>query len=180
MATAAFADDPAWRFLTSGEYERLAPEFVGALFDLRVGAGTIWLSDDLATVAMWESPGDGDELSQRGKEIWARYAEAAGARAHERLVAYKYGLAAAAPPEPYWYLGVLATDPARQREGLASAVLAPVLEQADRGGVACCLETSTEANRRFYERRGFIESADVELAEFPPTWWMRRAPRPPR
>ncbi len=33
--TAAFAQDPGWAFLMGGEYERLAPEFVGALFDLR-------------------------------------------------------------------------------------------------------------------------------------------------
>jgi hypothetical protein len=50
--TAAFAQDPGWAFLMGEEYERLAPEFVGALFDLRAPGGNVWVSDDLATVAM--------------------------------------------------------------------------------------------------------------------------------
>lgn len=174
--TAAFAEDPAWGWLLGNEYERLAPEFVGALFDLRVASGTIWVSDDLATVAMWESPAAGDEHPQRAEQVWERYRAFAGEQAHERLVAYRAGLAAVSPAEPHWYLGVLATHPARQREGLATAALGPVLEQADLKGLACCLETSTEANRRFYERRGFVEPRAVALPSGPPTWWLRRPP----
>ena len=176
--TAAFAEDPAWAFLMGEEYERLAPEFVGALFDLRAPDGNVWVSDDLATVAMWESPsGDDDEQRTRTKKAWARYVSLAGEEAHERLVAYKTALAAVCPADPYWYLGVLATHPARQGEGLATAVLTPVLGEADRDGLACCLETSTETNRRFYERRGFIEPTAVELPAGPPTWWLHRPAR---
>jgi hypothetical protein len=35
------------------------------------------------------------------------------------------------------------------------------IDEADRLGVACCLETSTEENRRFYERRGFEQAAEA-------------------
>jgi GNAT superfamily N-acetyltransferase len=174
--TSAFADDPAWAFLLNDDYERLAPEFAGALFDLRVVSANVWVSDDLATVAMWDSPGAGDHHRQRAGEVWTRYRAVADDETHERLVAYNEALAAASPAEPYWYLGVLATQPARQREGLATAVLAPVLDEADRNGIACCLETSTEDNRRFYERRGFVESTDVVLPAGPRTWWLRRPP----
>jgi GNAT superfamily N-acetyltransferase len=173
---AAFAEDPAWGFLMGDEYERLAPQFAGVLFDLRVVSGNVWASDDLATVAMWDSPSRGDEGPQRAEEIWARYRAVAGEKAYERIVAYNdaFAAAAAAAADPYWYLGVLATHPARQGEGLATAVLQPVLGEADRCGIACCLETSTEANRRFYERRGFIESTEVVIPAGPPTWWLRR------
>jgi hypothetical protein len=64
--TAAFAEDPGWAFLMGKEYERLAPEFVGALFDLRAPGGNVWVGDNLATVAMWESPGGDDD------EQWTR------------------------------------------------------------------------------------------------------------
>lgn len=174
--TAAFADDPAWAFLFDDEYDRLAPEFAGTLFDLRVDSGNVWVSDDLATVAMWDGPGPGGDPPAAVREVWARFVAIAGDAAHERLVAYKRALAAVSPADPHWYLGVLATHPSRQREGLASAVLAPVLVTADRGGIACCLETSTESNRRFYERRGFSEPSDVAIAAGPPTWWLRRPP----
>ena len=174
--TAAFVGDPAWRFLMGDAYELLAPQFVGALFDLRVVSGNVWVSDDLRAVAMWESPTGGDDQPQRAEEVWARYRAVAGEQAYEQLVAYKNALAAASPADPYWYLGVLATHPGHQGEGLATAVLAPVLGEADRGGIACCLETSTEANRRFYHRRGFIERTEVVLPAGPPTWWLRRPP----
>jgi GNAT superfamily N-acetyltransferase len=174
--TAAFAEDPAWRFILNDEYGRLAPAFAGALFDLRVACGNVWVSDDLATVAMWDSPsGDTDPL-QRAEEVWARYRSVSSKQAYERLLAYRDALAASSPADTYWYLGVLATHPARQREGLASAVLRPVLSIADQAGIPCCLETSTEANRHFYERRGFITSTEVSLPGGPPTWWLRRPP----
>jgi GNAT superfamily N-acetyltransferase len=174
--TAAFAEDPAWGFLMSEHYERLAPQFAGALFDLRVVCGNVWVSDDLATVAMWDSPRGEYDPPRRARDVWASYRAVAGEQAYERLIAYNDALAAASPADPYWYLGVLATCPARQGEGLASAVLTPVLSEADRSGMACCLETSTEANRRFYERRGFIEPTAVALAAGPTTWWLRRPP----
>ena len=174
--TAAFIDDPAWRFITNDECERLAPHFAGALFDLRAVSGDVWVSDDLATVAMWDGPRRVNEQAQAAEQIWADYRAAAGNRAFERLVAYKTAVAGAEPSDSYWYLGVLATDPSRRREGLASAVLAPVLREADQDGIVCCLETSTRVNRRFYERRGFVEPTEVALEGGPPTWWLRRPP----
>jgi GNAT superfamily N-acetyltransferase len=178
LVTAAFVEDPAWGFLMNDEYERLAPHFAGALFDLRAPCGNVWVSDDLATVAMWDSPSSDDHQPQPAEKIWTRYRAVARERASERLVAYNNALAAAAPADPYWYLGVLGTHPARRGEGLATAVLAPVLGEADRSGIACCLETSTEVNRRFYARRGFTEPTDVALPTGPRTWWLRRPAMP--
>jgi GNAT superfamily N-acetyltransferase len=174
--TAAFAKDPAWRFILNDEYDRLAPAFSGALFDLRVTRGNVWVSDDVATVAMWDGPSGENDRLQRAEEVWTRYRSVTSERAFERLLAYRDALAGCSPADPYWYLGVLATHPARQRQGLASAVLKPVLGDAHRAGMACCLETSTEANRRFYERRGFITSTEVVLPGGPPTWWLQRPP----
>jgi len=178
--TAACAEDPAWAFLMDDEYERVAPEFAGGLFDLRVVSGDVWVSDDLASVAMWDSPSGGDDRPRRAERVWAHYRAIAGDQAYERLLAYNDALAAATPGDRYWYLGVLATHPTRQGEGLATAVLAPVLGEADRGGMACCLKTATETNRRFYERRGFIEPTDFLLPTGQRMWWLRRPPSPPK
>lgn len=177
--TAAFREDPAWRFLTDGEYERLAPQFAEALFELRAPPGNVWVNDDYATVAMWDAPRGGGKRSGFSEAVWPRYRALAGERAYDHLVAYNEAVAAVEPNERYWYLGVLGTDPEQRARGLATAVLAPVLAQADRDGVACCLETSTEANRRFYEHRGFVEATEVALAGGPPVWWMRRPAAPP-
>jgi GNAT superfamily N-acetyltransferase len=173
---AAFARDPAWAFILNGEYERLAAHFAGALFDVRVPRGNVWVTDDLAAVAMWDAPDGDDSAHAHAEGVWARYRASVGEDAFARLARYNDAVGAASPAEPHWYLGVLATDPRRRREGLATAVLAPIVAHADRLGLACCLETSTTENRRFYERRGFTQATDVVLPGGPPTWWLRRAP----
>jgi GNAT superfamily N-acetyltransferase len=175
---AAFAEDPGWAFILGEEYERLAGAFAGALFDLRVVSESVWVTDELAAVAMWDLPGERDAAAGHAESVWARYRAVAGEDAFERRRVYNEAVAAASLAAPHWYLGVLATHPRRQREGLATAVLAPVLDEADRRGISCCLETSTAENRRFYERRGFTEATDIVLPDGPATWWLRRRPKP--
>ena len=174
---AAFADDPAWAFMLGEDYARLAVDFAASLFDVRIATETVWVSDDLAAVAMWDPPAAGDRRAEHVQGIWDRYRALAGEDVMARLAVYNAAVAAAAPREEFWYLGTLATRPGRRREGLASGVLLPVIAEADRLGMPCCLETSTEANRQFYERRGFTEVTAVGLPAGPPTWWLRRSPR---
>jgi GNAT superfamily N-acetyltransferase len=175
---AAFDQDPGWAFIFGDEYERLAAHFVAALFDVRVRSQNVWVTDDLAAVAMWDFSRKSDRASGYAESVWARYRAIAGKDAFERLASYNDAVAAVSPAELYWYLGVLATHPERQREGLATAVLSPILDEADRLGIACCLETSTAGNRRFYERRGFTRATEIVLPNGPPTWWLHRAPIP--
>jgi GNAT superfamily N-acetyltransferase len=111
------------------------------------------------------------------EEVWASYRAIASEEAWDRLASYNDAVAEAVPDEPHWYLGVLATKPERRREGLATALLSPILDEVDRLGIACCLETSTVENRRFYERRGFERASEIILQGGPDTWWLRRAPR---
>jgi GNAT superfamily N-acetyltransferase len=172
--TAAFADDPGWAFILGEEYEELAPHFVAAVFDVRVASQNVWVTDDLAAAAMWDSPSKSDAVPGQAESVWARYRAVAGEHAFERLTLYNEAVAAVSPAEPHWYLGVLATHPQRQREGLATALLMPILHDADRLGIACYLETSTADNRRFYERRGFTQATEIVLPGGPPTWWLHR------
>jgi GNAT superfamily N-acetyltransferase len=125
---------------------------------------------------MWDSPGTSDTASAHAESVWGRYRVIAGEDAFERLTRYTDAVAAATPAEPYLYLGVLATHPARQREGLATTVLTSIFDEADQLGIACCLETSTLVNRRFYERRGFARATEIVLLGGPDTWWLCRRP----
>ncbi len=126
---AAFAEDPGWAFIFGDDYERLAAHFAAALFDVRVRSQNVWVADDVAAVAMWDAPDQDDRAPGYAASIWARYRAMAGEDASRRLASYNDALAAVAPAERHWYLGVLATQPRRQREGLATAVMAPVLER---------------------------------------------------
>lgn len=170
----AFAADPAWLFMLGADYPRLAPLLAGALFDQRVGEGTVWLCDDGAAVAMWDGPGRHGSDDDGRAAVWREFHDAAGVAGAEPLARYDAALFAVAPAQEHWYLGVLATDPDRQGSGLATAVMAPGLAHADEDGLACCLETSTAGNRDFYRRRGFTQAVDVRIDGGPPTWWMTR------
>jgi len=171
---AAFAHDPAWLFLLGADYDRLAPLFAAALFDLRVDSGDVWIAGDGMAAAMWEPPVARPGPWAPSQEVWEPFRAQAGEPAWQRLAEYERAVDAARPSTPYWYLGVLATRPDRQGAGLASSVMAPILEKADGDGIACCLETSTAGNKAFYERRGFSKATDVHIASGPPTWWLCR------
>jgi hypothetical protein len=45
--------------------------FVGALFDVRVASQNIWVTDDLAAVAMWDSPGTSDAAPVHAESVIA-------------------------------------------------------------------------------------------------------------
>lgn len=175
MVVAAFAQDPAWAFIFAEDFARLANAFASTLFDVRVHSHSVWVTDDLCAVAMWDPPVKQEADREYARNAWSQYRTLAGEDAYRRLSIYDDTVTAAHPTEPFWYLGVLATHPQHQRQGLASAVLQPVLDWADGQGIACCLETSTEKNRRFYEGRGFTEASAIAIAGGPPTWWLRRA-----
>jgi ribosomal protein S18 acetylase RimI-like enzyme len=80
---------------------------------------------------------------------------------------------------PHWYLVVLSVRPERQRLGLGSRLVAPVIERADSDGTECRLETSDPVNVAFYERFGFQVVGELAvLSGGPPLISMRRPARP--
>jgi predicted N-acetyltransferase YhbS len=83
------------------------------------------------------------------------------------------------PSEAHWYLGVLACHPDRRGEGLASAVVEPVLASADRALLPVALETSTKANVGYYTRRGFAVAGEAGIADGLTVYVMRREPLQP-
>jgi GNAT superfamily N-acetyltransferase len=82
------------------------------------------------------------------------------------------------PTEPHHYLAVLGTEPARQGEGLGSALIEPVLQICDRDEVPAYLESSKERNIAFYARHGFRVTGELRLPDGPIVWPMWRDPRP--
>jgi GNAT superfamily N-acetyltransferase len=136
------------------------------------------MSEDGAAVAVWQSaPADPvpDALSTRMAEV-AR--SVYGARL-DLIEQVDVVLHAHRPVEPHHFLGSMGVRPDRQRQGLGSSVLAPVLEELDRTNVPACLETSSAGNVKFYESLGFTVLAflDELPAGAPTTWVMWRRPR---
>jgi GNAT superfamily N-acetyltransferase len=171
---AAFATDP----LVSGyffphRFEEWAPLFFGYLFDIRIDDREVWVTDDLDSVAMWTRPGESAFGKQQREALWEPIEACFDADTKRRFDEFGELMSSVKPAPPYWYLGVLGTRPDRQGVGLASAVVAPVLERADDDGLICCLETASEAALPLYARLGFTDRRDVSLDSLP-LWWLER------
>ena len=108
--------------------------------------------------------------------LW-RFAELEGDRAEASAAAdaESHGWR---PAERHLYLATMGTAPDHQGRGLGAATLAPGLEFADAHGLRACLETSSEANVRFYRSLGFEVVRHWRIAEDegPDLWLMQRPP----
>ena len=98
---AAFKSDPAWQHIVGYQHDTASPHFARALFRSRVDAGTVWVTDDLAAVAMWELR-DGDApVHEQRDDVWAGYRAAVGEELWERLEEWETALDASRPTPPY-------------------------------------------------------------------------------
>jgi ribosomal protein S18 acetylase RimI-like enzyme len=174
----AFADYPYTRHVIAADGHEERIRRFQELCLTRIGRvyGRVWVADGGRAVAVWSVPGQ--DPSPAFAELGPVLGELSGDRAAASEAA-DAALAPYRPEEPGWFLDTVATAPEVQGRGLGAAVLAPGIEEAERAGYPVFLETSSEANVRFYERLGFTVTAEVPLPDGGPrTWCMRRDPRP--
>jgi ribosomal protein S18 acetylase RimI-like enzyme len=177
---AAFADDALlrWVWPEQERYAGCAPSFFGLLLDLRLAGGEVWAADGGRAVAMWDPPGG--LYSTPTHDPWPPLQAGFTAAERQRWATFDAAVAVPADAPPHWYLGVLATAPGHQGQGLGSAVTMPVLAAADRAGQAAWLETMSARNLVFYDRLGFEVEREVDLPDGGPRCWLlRRDPRSP-
>jgi ribosomal protein S18 acetylase RimI-like enzyme len=177
----AFADDPltlhAW---PDPATRALLGQFLRPGVVLARELGEVWCTADLSAVACWRRPGahEPSDEQRRAAGVDVLPQPLAGEVSARSEPAYTF-LAerrdAVGVPAEHWYLTMVGVDPARRREGLGSAVIAPVLAAADERGDPVFLETMNRANPAFYERNGFrgLESG-VEPSTGLPYWLFLR------
>jgi len=73
------------------------------------------------------------------------------------------GMDAHHPAEPHWYLPLIGVDPARQGEGIGSALLARATRICDAQDRPACLEATDPRNVRLYRRHGFRPTGSIPL-----------------
>ena len=177
---AAFATDPLlrWVWPDDDRYAECGPAFFGLLLDLRLEGGEVWVVDEGAAVAMWNPPGGLYGVSPSGRWDALRKGFTEAERAKWDVTDSRLAVPKGTPP--HWYLGVLATQPERQGQGLGRAVVAPILTAADRIGMDAYLETAKEANLGFYRACGFEVAHETDLPDGGPRCWlMHRRPEQP-
>ena len=175
-ATRAFADDPVmrWFFPDDDDYLELSPQLVAYMCRRWQSTDSQWCTDDGVAFAGWAPPGRPEVDVERP------------AIEHpDRRLAKFEALSAAfvehTPPEPHWYLNMLATHPDWQRQGLGAALMGEVFVVGDEEGLPCYLETETIENVAYYRHNGFEVRSEwdlrTELDPGPHMWGMLRPPR---
>ena len=171
----AFADDPVMRWLIPDDEEFFAGDgaAVRPFFWRWLPYDQTFTTDDAVSVAAFIPPGRPDLGTAPEPGSPSHPAERI-----EKLVTLRAMQAEHTPPEPHWYLNMLATHPHWQRQGLGKLVISPITELCDREGLPLFLETETEANVAYYGHLGFSVRSEWDVPlQGPHMWGMIRQPR---
>ncbi len=183
--TQAFLTDPMWTAVLPDDRtrERLMRPMWRALLRYTNVFGEVRTTDDAAGAACWLAPNATKTTTLRmiraGMGLPFAVMRFPRPERFRFLQAMSFidGLHARHMPDPHWYLWALGVEPARQRQGIGTALLRPTLARADGEARPCYLETQVPGNVSFYEALGFrvVEEANVPQQPIH-LWFMRRDP----
>lgn len=170
---AAFERDPALRYFFPADdrYATQATAFFGALFDRRVGHGSVWVHGRAHAAAMWSPPAP--PPSSVGD---AALPAVIGPAELDRIAAYEAAMAELLPDvTEHWYLGVLATHPEQRGRGLGLDLIRAGL--AGVGAGVAHLETTNPGNVGYYQAAGWEVVASNDGGAPLPIWVLRHPGR---
>jgi GNAT superfamily N-acetyltransferase len=183
----AFQDDPG-AVIFEPEPDRrgvIMPGFfrMFLLAGLAEGGEIVVPDAAVSGVACWFGPerhGPSDVAMEAGgmADVVAAFGRAAAARM-AAMVGEIENQHARQMPEPHLRLDFLGVDPDRQGAGIGSLLIAHGHAIADREGLPCYLETFTEANVRYYGRRGYMVTGTYPVGDGIPVYAMVRPPSAP-
>ena len=124
--------------------------------------GTLYLpGDQLHGVSVWLHPLSPERAIEKKRQREAflvdRFGDQVLAR-YQQIMVLMDANAAPLVDQDAWYLSIVGVLPEFQNQGLGQSLITPVLEAADRAGVATYLETFTPRNKTFYARLGYQDA----------------------
>lgn len=144
--------------------DRLHDVFLASIRETFGAGGHVWLAGDgageLLGVALWDAPGRAPRHRDRILAV-PRYLRAFGARITGAIRAEAIS-ERHRPLVPHWYLRAIGTVPQARGTGIAGALLRDRLSAADATGSAAYLESSSNANARYYGRFGFVPISRIQ------------------
>lgn len=177
MLAEAFGEDALSRWIYRDHPDRL--RWVRADFRLRLaqhGADGLCFTDaQVSGAAVWAAPGKWK--GHAAGQMRALLAVPRVVRNHERIGAMQRELDRRHPAVPHLYLALLGVRRDRRRTGLATALLAPALRQADERRLPAYVEAGSDEAAAFYETLGFATIGEVRLPTAPVVHLMWREPR---
>jgi GNAT superfamily N-acetyltransferase len=175
----AFEDDPIMEHLLpkGRRLARLEGFFTASMRVQHLGHGLCFTDPDRSAASLWDPPGHWrmslGQIARGSRWLFPAFGFNVPKAVRALNVIEKQH-----PHEPHYYLAVLGTEPARQGKGLGSAMMQPILDRCDSGGVPAYLESSKASNIPFYERHGFKVTGEIALPGGPSLWPMWREPQP--
>ena len=183
--TVALADSrwTRWALPDDGRIQRLTRLHELDAGHRGVATRSAWVTDDVTAVAVWEPPDGAESTAPLPADVAAAlarelpYLRADRASAVAETAAM---IAAARPTEPHWWLAHLGVRPSSRRQGLAAAILAPVLVRCDAEGTLAAAAVYSWANARFLRGFGFEVTLSTRTADGDlPLWVVARQPQRP-
>jgi ribosomal protein S18 acetylase RimI-like enzyme len=159
----AFLADPVYAtlFPNKTEREQTLRRLYGAIAGYSLVYGVVHTTPAVEGVACWLSPGNTEITWWRALRTGLGLQRAVArfnSQARQDFIAamaYMDEIRKRKAPGPHWYLWTLGVEPGCQGQRIGGRLIQPVLNQADTDGIPCYLETETESNVAFYQRRGF-------------------------
>lgn len=177
----ALANDPFVGWIVGDRPGARARYVRMVLCDLTLPFGEVYTTDERAGAALWAPPGAWEVGVAAQLRILPRVARVVGLRRVMSVARDSALIEQGRPARPYHYLALLGTAPEHRGRGVGRALLEPVLARSDREGGLAVLDTSVEANVRWYERAGFRVTRELSLPRGGPSLWtmIRRSRRAP-
>jgi ribosomal protein S18 acetylase RimI-like enzyme len=171
----AFAADPAtrWTWPDAQQYLQAMPRMAQAFGGRAFEHGCAHAVADFSAAALWLPPGVGPDEEALGELLQNTVSPAR----LEEVSAVLEQMAKFHPSGPHWYLPLIGVDPARQGQGLGSALLNHALQRCDRDLLPAYLESSNSKNIPLYKRHGFEVMGAIQAGSSPTITPMLREPR---
>jgi hypothetical protein len=153
----AFYDDPGWSWGFPDPAKRRAQQgwFWRHITTEAVSHGSVWLTVNGASAAVWLPPGVIEGDADPGFDFPTRALEVLGTDADRFLRSVELFEANQPRDEPHWYLSLLGTRTSQHGHGYGLGLLVENLRMVDAAGTPAYLEASHQANIPLYERYGF-------------------------
>lgn len=153
----AFHRDPLWSWICPDPLRRREQhaEIFGLYVESAMANEGVWVTGEAEAVAVLTPPGRPELSEEAEARLEAYVRRALGSHAADVLEVFARFEAAIPPGPPFYYVSFLGTHPLSRGKGVGMALLAEIVEFADREGQPTYLESSNPANNPRYERLGF-------------------------
>lgn len=165
VVTLAFSSDPMarWSMPDPDKFLVIFPQFAKAFGGNAFANGTAYFADGYSGAALWLPPG----IKPDEEAMIGLVEETTPNAIKPDLYGVFEQMAKFHPTEPHWYLPLIGVDPARQGNGVGSALMKHALAACDRDGTIAYLESSNPRNVPLYERHGFEVLGEIQVGSSP-------------